>query len=150
MRRKILGLLLILFVASALEASFLEEARALKSWLDVPFNTTALDSERDARLKDFQSPVKDEFETTAQFEERKKNIENQKKAIVAEYEHKKRDALAAHENQRAKMLSRFHALLQQSREDVVVEGTLGNYNADTQKFKLSTPERSYEIVVALD
>ncbi|MCB5224826.1 MAG: caspase family protein [Candidatus Cloacimonadaceae bacterium] len=150
MRRKILGLLLILFVASALEASFLEEARALKSWLDVPFNTTALDSERDARLKDFQSPVKDEFETTAQFEERKKNIENQKKAIVAEYEHKKRDALAAHENQRAKMLSRFHALLQQSREDVVVEGTLGNYNADTQKFKLSTPERSYEIVVPLD
>ena len=150
MRSKIFGILLVLVATSALGASFLEEARALKSWLGVPFSSTALDSERDARLKDFQSPVKDEFETTAQFEERKRIIENQKRAIVTEYEHKKRDALAAHENQRAKMLSRFHSLLQQSREDVEVKGTLGDYDADTQKFKLSTPERNYEIVVPLD
>ncbi len=150
MKRKTYIMLVILFAASSLAANILEEARAIKNWLDTPFSTIALDEELSSRINALKSPVKDEFETSVQFEQRKKNYENQIQAIRAEFTQKKKDAAAVHDRQRAKILERFQALMRQSREDVVVTGTLGSYDADTQKFRLNTAERSYEIVVPLE
>jgi len=143
-------MLVILFAASSLAANILEEARAIKNWLDTPFSSIALDAELNSRIQALKSPVKDEFETSVQFEQRKKNYENQIQAIRAEFTQKKKDAAAVHDRQRAKILERFQALMRQSREDVVVTGTLGTYDADTQKFRLITVGRNYEIVVPLD
>lgn len=132
-----------------LGASSLDEVRAMKSWLDAPFSTTALEAERDAKLASLQNPVKDEFETTAQFEQRKTDAANRVKAVKAEYEQKVRDARSADTSRRAKMQNNLQSLLSQSRETVIMKGTLGAYNADTQKFKVTIPERSFDIVVPL-
>lgn len=150
MTRKTLLIFLALLLAGMVAGDVLEEARALKSWLDHPYTSSALDEEMNTRLQPYLNPVKGEFETSAQFEQRRTNMENQAQAIRTEYSQKKQDAAAAHESQRAKILSRLQYLLQKTREDAEVIGSLGDYDADKQKFRLITADRNYEIVVPLD
>lgn len=148
MRREIFVFVMLL-LACSLTAGLREEALAIKNWLAVPFESGQLEAERDQKLASLRNPVKGEFETTAQFEQRKKDLGNQIKAIQAEYAKKIQDLRAAHETRSAALRRNLQELLAKSRETVVLKGTLGAYDADSQKFRVSIPERSFDIVVPL-
>ncbi|NLK50106.1 MAG: hypothetical protein GX294_05605 [Candidatus Cloacimonetes bacterium] len=137
-------------VVISISANVIDEARAVKSWLDIPFSAATFEAERDAKISEWENHVKGEFETTAQFEQRKKDASNRIAAINREYQQKIADARAAHENQHAKLRVRLQTLLNSSRETVVVSATLGRYNADTQKYVVSIPQRGFDVVVPLD
>ncbi|MDD2332134.1 MAG: caspase family protein [Candidatus Cloacimonetes bacterium] len=125
------------------------EAAALKSWFDVRFSSFPLEAERDAKIAEIKSPIKDEFETTAQFEQRKKDASVRIKAIQDEYSRKIADAKAAHESQIAKLRNKLQQLLASSREDVELPYSLGSYDADKQSYRVSTTGRNFEVVVPL-
>ncbi|MDD3144235.1 MAG: caspase family protein [Candidatus Cloacimonetes bacterium] len=148
MKKPLICMLLIL-AAVLLSADLREEAIALKSWLAAPFDSSQLEAERDQKLAQLQNPVKGEFETSAQFEQRKQDSGNQIKAIQAQYAQKIQDARAAHETRNAALRANLQALLAQSRETVVLKGSLGSYDADSQKYRVSIPERAFDIVVPL-
>ncbi len=150
MRKIIMILGLLMMISGALLASYMEEAISIKSWLAAPFSSTELAAERDALIAQYRNPVKGEFETSAQFEQRKKDANARIAVITREYEQKINDARAMHDNQMAKMRKRLQDLLDDSRETVSVKGTLGRYDADTQRYRISIPERSFDIVVPLD
>ena len=139
---------LIVFVL--LNGGILDEAKAIKSWLDAPFSATALEAERDEKLREYQNPVKGEFETNAMFEQRKKDMEASKAAIQKDYTQKIADARAAHEANLAKLRQRLNQLLASSRETIKMNGTLGSYDADTQRFAVSIPGKTFQVVVPLD
>lgn len=143
-------LILMLIIGTALFASIESEARALNNWLNTPFSASALEAERDARLREWQNLVKGEFETTAQFEQRQRDAASRIAAIRKEYEQKIADARAAYDAHLFSMRARLQELLNSSRETIQVTGTLGKYDADTQKYTITIPERSFEIVVPLD
>jgi hypothetical protein len=131
-------------------ASYMDEAISIKSWLDRPFSSTELAAERDALIAQYRNPVKGEFETTAQFEQRKKDASTRIAAITKEYDQKISDARAAHESSIARMRARLRELLASSRETITLQGTLGSYNADTQRYRISIPEKAFDIIVPLD
>jgi len=147
--KRILICMLMICAAALLCADLKEEALALKNWLATPFSSGALEAERDQKLASLQNPVKGEFETSAQFEQRKKDLGNQIKAIQAEYAQKIQDARSAYEARNAALRRNLQELLAQSRETVVIQSTLGAYDADSQKYRVSIPERSFAIVVPL-
>ena len=130
--------------------SIVEEAKALKSWLDTPFSSVALERERDAKVSELQNPVKGEFETTAAFEQRKANLATSRTAITKEYEQKIADARAGHAKAKTAMQDKIRSLIAQSRQTLSVSATLGSYDADSQKFRLTIPEKTFEVVVPLD
>ena len=132
-----------------LQADVLNECMAIKAWLNTPYSANILEAERDAKLDEQRNPVKGEFETTAQFEHRKQDANQRIAAIKAEYSQKINDARAAHVAQLNKLRQRFQVLLGQSRETLAMDGTLDTYDADSQKFKLYIPYRTFEIVVPL-
>jgi len=136
-------------VIGLLSGAVMEEATAIKSWLDAPFSATALEAERDAKLKDLQNPVKGEFETSAMFEQRKQDASARKSAIQKEYEQKIKDARAAHEANLAKLRQRLNQLLDSSRETVTMSGSLGKYDAENQRFPVSIPDKTFQITVPL-
>ncbi|MDD2230009.1 MAG: caspase family protein [Candidatus Cloacimonetes bacterium] len=142
----ILGLLII---SAGLYADLSDEVIALKSWVDAPWAAITLEAERDAKLQDINTTTKDEYETTAQFEQRKQNATKQVAAIKAEYAQKVIDVRAAHDVYLKQLSQRLSALLSQSRETIVVSGTLGNYDADSQRFRVSIPQKTFDIVVPL-
>lgn len=146
MKRLMLCMLLLL-AAALLSADLREEAVALKNWLAAPFDSSYLEAERDQVLSTLQNPLKGEFETSAQFEQRKKDLGNQIKAIQAEYAQKIQDARNAHDARNAALRKNLQERLAQSRETVVLQGTLGAYDADAQKYRVSIPERAFDIVV---
>lgn len=137
------------FFPACLQADVLDECKALKAWLTVPYSAANLEAERDAKLDELHNPVKGEFETTTQFELRKQQTNQRIAAIKAEYSHKINDGRAAHEAQQSKLRQRFQVLLRQSRETLVMEGVLGAYDADSQKFRVSIPAKTFQVVVPL-
>ncbi|HNX38889.1 MAG TPA: CARDB domain-containing protein, partial [Candidatus Cloacimonadota bacterium] len=149
MKRFIICVCLVIATA-ILSGSVMDEALAIKGWLDTPFSSGSLEAERDGKLKDLQNPVKGEFETSAQFEQRKKDATARRVAIQKEYEQKILDARTVYDANQSKLRLRLTALLANSRETVQLSGTLGNYDADAQKFTLTIPEKSFQIVVPLD
>ncbi|HNQ43766.1 MAG TPA: hypothetical protein PKI59_05025, partial [Candidatus Cloacimonadota bacterium] len=136
-------------VICLLSGAIVDEARALKSWLDTPFSASALEAELDARLREFQNPVKGEFETTAQFEQRKRDVEASKAAVQREYTQKITDARTAHEANLGRLRQRFNQLLDSSREIVTLKGTLGKYDPDNQRFPVSITGKTFQITVPL-
>lgn len=150
MRKILMILSLLMMISGTMLASYLDEAKSIKSWLDAPFSSTELAAERDALISQYQNPVKGEFETTAQFEQRKKDASARITAITKEYDQKISDARAAHESSIAKMRARLRELLASSRETITTQGTLGSYNADTQRYRISIPEKAFDIIVPLD
>ncbi|HPS40197.1 MAG TPA: CARDB domain-containing protein, partial [Candidatus Cloacimonadota bacterium] len=147
-RLVLLGCLVL--TAVMLFGSLMDEAIAIKGWLDVPFSASSLEAERDSKIKEIQNPVKGEFETTSQFEQRKKDAGARKASIQKEYEQKIRDARSAYDSNLSKLRQRLTTLLISSREMVQLSGTLGSYDADNQKFIVTIPEKSFQIVVPLD
>lgn len=137
------------FFPAWLQADVLDECLALKAWITVPYSAAILEAEREAKLAEQHNPVKGEFETTAQFELRKQQRNQRIAAIKAEYGQKINDARAAHEVQLNRLRLRFEVLLGQSRETLVMKGSLGSYDADNQKFRVSIPSKTFEIVVPL-
>jgi len=144
----IMAVLILLTVQ--LNADFRDEAFALKAWINTPFSAVGLETERDAKIAEYQNLVKGEFETTAQFEQRQADAAKRIAAIRAEYDQKIRDARAAHENHIAKLRTKLQSLLAQSRETVAMAGSLGNYDADAQRYKVTIPGKAFDIVVPLD
>lgn len=141
---------LLICVFVGLGAGLAEEAKALKGWINTPFSSAALESERDQILNELQNPIKGEFETTAAFEQRQRDANARTVAIRKEYEQKIKDAGSAYDAQMAALRLRLQAVLASSREVVELSGTLGAYNADAQSFKVSTRDKSFDIVVPLD
>jgi|LSQX01.2.fsa_nt_gb hypothetical protein len=131
-------------------ASTLDEARAIKLWLDAPFSATVLEKERDAELSKWQNPQKGEFETTAQFEQRQREAQSRIKAINSDYAQRIRDAQGESTRMKDNLRIRLSELLNQSRETISAQGSLGAYNADKQYFSLSTTQKNFTIVVPLD
>ncbi len=148
MKKPLICMLLIL-AAVLMYADLREEALAIKNWLGAPFSSSQLEAERDQKLAPLQNPVKGEFETSAQFEQRKKDLGNQIKGVQAEYAQKIQDARNAYDSRNAALRGNLQALLAQSRETVALKGTLGAYDADSQKYLVSIPERSFDIVVPI-
>lgn len=148
--KRLLICMLFILVAAGLCADLKEEALALKNWLAAPFSASALEAERDARLGEWTSLQKGEFETSASFEQRKKDAGNRQASIRAEYEQKIRDARSEHDGKAARMRQALQNLLAQSRETLALDGTLGAYDADRQQFRISTSARSFDVVVPLD
>lgn len=148
--RKICFMVVMVVFACGLAADYMDEAITIKGWLDTPFSSSALIAERDALISQYQSPVKGEFETSAQFEQRKKDANARIAAITKEYEQKINDARAAHGSQMAKLRKRLQDLLANSRETVTMNGTLGSYDADTQRYRISIPEKAFDVIVPLD
>ena len=70
------------------------------------FLAASLETERDQKIREYQNPVKDEFETMAMFEQRKKDAEANKTAIQREYTQKIADARAAYEANLARLRQR--------------------------------------------
>lgn len=147
--KKLMLCMLLILAAALLSADLREEAVALKNWLAAPFDSSYLEAERDQVLSTLQNPLKGEFETSAQFEQRKKDLGNQIKAIQAEYAQKIQDARNAHDARNVALSKNLRERLAQSRETVVLQGTLGAYDADAQKYRVSIPERAFDIVVPL-
>jgi hypothetical protein len=137
-------------IAVGLNADLRDEAAAVKAWMTAPFSSAALDSERDTKIAEYQNLVKGEFETTAMFEQRKADAEKRIAAIRAEYDQKLNDARQAYENHISGLRTKLQSLLAQSRETVTMTGTLGSYDAETQRFKVSIPGKTFDIVVPLD
>jgi hypothetical protein len=135
---------------SVFHADLRDEVKALQQWVNNPFSAVTLETERDAKLIELLNPEKGEFETTAQFELRKQEINTRKLAINKEYEQKVADARTEYDKCNAKLRVKINYLLTQSRETITMQGTLGSYDADTQKYRVSIPQRSFEIVVPLD
>lgn len=79
--KQALMILVLIVCCCMIGSTALDEARAVKNWLDAPFSSAGLEAERDAKVKAIQNPVKGEFETNAQFEQRKQDAANQVKAI---------------------------------------------------------------------
>ncbi len=148
MKRLMLCMLLLL-AAALLSADLREEAVALKNWLAAPFDSSYLEAERDQVLSTLQNPLKGEFETSAQFEQRKKDLGNQIKAIQAEYAQKIQDARNAHDARNAALRKNLQERLAQSRETVVLQGTLGAYDAERQVFPVTTSAKVFNIVVPI-
>ena len=136
-------------VIGLLSGAMMDEARALKSWLDAPFSAAGLEAERDGKIRELQNPVKGEFETNAMFEQRKKDMEASKTAIQKEYAQQIADARTAHDAQLAKLRQRLNQLLVSSRETVTLAGSLGKYDPENQRFPVSIPEKTFQITVPL-
>lgn len=146
-----MGILIFIGMAIvALQASMVDEATAIISWLNLKFSPVTLEAERDSKLSELHNPVKGEFETSAQFEQRKKDASARIAAIQKEYTQKIADARAAHEANLAKLRQRLNQLLASSRETIRMSGTLGSYDADTQRFTISIPGKSFQVMVPLD
>ncbi|MDZ4181951.1 MAG: hypothetical protein U1B83_03655, partial [Candidatus Cloacimonadaceae bacterium] len=148
--RVIVFCIVMMLVMAGLAAGIKDEVTALIGWKATSFSSTDLESERDAKLAEQRNPVKGEFETTAQFEQRKKDASARITAINREYEQKIGDARAAHNAYIGRLDQRIRQLLAQSRESVEMSGTLGAYDADTQKYKVTIPSKTFDIVVPLD
>ncbi|HOH97353.1 MAG TPA: caspase family protein [Candidatus Cloacimonadota bacterium] len=142
-------IIIILVLCASMSAGLIDEARALKGWIGTPFSATALEAERDARLRELQNPVKGEFETNAMFEQRKKDIEASKASIQREYMQKIADARAAHEANLTRLQQRLNQLLSSSREIVTLKGTLGKYDTENQRFPVSISAKTFQITVPL-
>jgi len=127
-----------------------DEVLALKSWIIVPFSSSSLEAERDAKLAALPDISKGEFENTAQFELRKQDATNRANQIREEYAQKIADARAAYERHQTGLRNRLNYLLAQTRETIIRQGTLESYDADSQKYRVSIPEKSFQIVVPLD
>ncbi|MBM4404360.1 MAG: hypothetical protein FJ042_08310, partial [Candidatus Cloacimonetes bacterium] len=149
MRRVIFVLIGLFVLCNPVFGSVREEAIALNSWMSIPFSASALEVERDALIAQQSNPVKGEFETTAQFEQRKKDATARIAALRAEYEQKIRDARSAHEAQVNRMRQRMQALLAQSRETVERSFTLGAYDADSQMYKVTVDGGTVKVIVPL-
>ncbi len=150
MKAKYIFIFVLVVLVNIVSADALDEFKAIKSCLDTPFSAASLEMERDAKLAELQNPQKGEFETTAQFEQRKQDAVNRKLAINKEYEQKIRDARAAHENYITKLRTKLSSLLAQSRETVKLQATLGSYDADSQKYRITIPGKTFEVVVPID
>lgn len=130
-------------------ADKLAEVKALKALAGTPVNTTVLEKERDAKIAAVSSPVKDEFETTAQFEQRKKDATRQAEAIRSEYVQKINAATAAHTKNINQLNKQVTKLLADTRENTELRFTLGAYNADGQAYTLTVGANNVSIVVPL-
>ncbi|MDP3115444.1 MAG: caspase family protein [Candidatus Cloacimonadaceae bacterium] len=137
-------------ICGVLWADLSFETLTLSGWIKTPFSSTALEAERAYRISEYQNLVKGEFETIAQFEQRKKDVNARVAAITREYEQKINDARAAHNAYIAKLDLRMRQILNQSRETIQMKGTLGAYDSETQKFKVSIPGKTFDVVVPLD
>lgn len=143
-------LFLNLLLCGLLMGNSLDEAIAIKSWLDTPFSAGNLEAERDGKMKEWQGLVKGEFETNAMFEQRKAEAAARVDSIQKEYAQKIIDARRAYENHLAKLNLKLGQIISNSRETVGMAGTLGAYDADRQTFTVSIPGKSFQIVVPLD
>lgn len=143
-------MLCFVLLLTILSATLLDEAKAIKSWLETPYSSAVLEAERDNKLAEFRNPVKGEFETTAQFEQRKKDAAARSNAILKDYDQMIKDARAGHDANLAKLRQRLNQLLASSRENIRMSGTLGSYDADTQRFTVSIPGKNFQVVVPLD
>ncbi len=148
--KRIILVFTLLIMTAILTASILEEARAIKLWLDSPFSTTVLEAERDAKLIEWQNLKKGEFETTAQFEQRQREAQSRVRAINSDYAQRIRDAQSENTRMKDNLRIRLTDLLNESRETVASKGSLGAYNADKQYFNLSTTQKEFKIVVPID
>lgn len=142
--------LLLLSIGVCLTANLKNEITGLTTWKSAAFSSATLEAERDAKLADLRNPVKGEFETTAQFEQRKNDANARSAAITREYEQKINDARDAHNAYMGRLDQKIRQLLAQSRETVEMSGTLGSYDADTQKYVVSITGKTFNIVVPLD
>lgn len=131
-------------------SSTIEEARAIKLWLDTPFSATFLQKERDVELSKWQNLKKGEFETTAQFEQRQREAQSLIVSINSDYAQRIRDAKSENDRAKNKLRVRLTELLNQSRETISAQGSLGLYNADSQYFNLETSHKNFKIVVPID
>lgn len=146
---KQLCIFITLVLCASLTAGSIDEARALKSWIDTPFSAMALEAERDARLRELQNPVKGEFETNAMFEQRKKDTEASKAALQREYTQKIADARTVYEANLGRLQQRFNQLLASSREIVTLKGNLDKYDTENQRFPVWTMYKTFQITVPL-
>ena len=121
---KVMFILYLFIFNNFLKASTLDEVKALKSWIGVPFSEESLIAERDAIISKLQFPVKGEYETTQQFEKRKTDYYNQVNEIKEDYEQKIKDAEALYTAHQEKLKNKLQSLIIQSREVVVMEGKL--------------------------
>ena len=48
-------------VVISISANVIDEARAVKSWLDIPFSAATFEAERDAKISEWENHVKGEF-----------------------------------------------------------------------------------------
>ncbi|MFA7543371.1 MAG: CARDB domain-containing protein, partial [Candidatus Cloacimonadaceae bacterium] len=142
---------IMLLFTGFLIADVLDEASAIKAMLNMPFSAKKLEVERDNILVEITNPVKGEFETSAQFEQRKQDGAARKAAIGRDYAQRIQDARVAHEEAKRKLNTRLNELLAASRESVKQDFTLiGNYDADKQRFQVKTNVKSFDITVPLD
>ncbi len=150
MLKKICLIVLMSVIICQVIADLNDEVLALKSWIIVPFSSSSLEAERDAKLAALPDISKGEFENTAQFELRKQDATNRANQIREEYAQKIADARAAYERHQTGLRNRLNYLLAQTRETIIRQGTLESYDADSQKYRVSIPEKSFQIVVPLD
>lgn len=130
-------------------ADKLSEIKALRVLAARPVHTLVMEAERDSKISALSNPIKDEFETTAQFEQRKKNSSRQAEALRSEYTQKIRAAVDAHSKRIAQINSQIALLLHDTRESTTVDYSLGAYNADLQVFTLVANKANLSILVPL-
>ncbi len=151
MYKKLCILFLILSALSAvLFSNIRKQISAYKQLIQIPYDSSVLETERDDKIKSIRDQVKDEFETTAQFELRKKDAGNQIEVIQKEYEQRIKDSRAAYEQRISQIRQKMQKLLADTRETVNLSFALGKYDADLQQFQVISEGKTINLAVPLD
>lgn len=145
--------LLLLFVIFSLIFSqdMKGKLQYLQSFQQIEFNASQLETERDTKINEITTSPKGEFETTSMYEKRKKDAKRITQEIRDEYAGKIADAKRKFDNRQLEITNEIQQLLANSREDVESKFTLGEYNADSEKFRITVNQtgKSYNINIPL-
>ena len=129
----------------------LEKMRALQQFQNIKFSASQLETERDTKINEITTSPKGEFETTAMYKKRKKDAKRIEQEIRDEYAGKIADIKRKYDNRKLEITNEIQQLLANSREDVESKFTLGKYDADSEKFRITINQtgENYKIYIPL-
>ncbi|MDD3535276.1 MAG: caspase family protein [Candidatus Cloacimonetes bacterium] len=152
MRIRIYLVSVLLFISLAIYANNLDEARAIKQSLQLKFSAQELLQQKQAEKMGLLNLKRGEYETNAQFEERKLDALRRMADLDLDYEQRIKKAKAQHEQYQGKLRLRLQELLNLSRETKSMDFWLiGNYDANKQSFKLRSQEgKDFDVIVPIE
>ena len=149
MKKTLLSLALMITILFG--QSFEDKLKRVTVLIRSEFSAAPLEQQRDDKLRQLQSPVKDEFETQAMFEKRKADAANKAKELRNEYAEKISDAKRIFDQQISELKQERDQLLASSEQDAVSSITIGTYNADNQQFPitLTVTDEAFNISISM-
>ncbi len=128
-----------------------EKMQNLKKYQAIKFDSSQLERERDDKINTITTSPKGEFETTEMYKKRKQDASRIAQEIRDEYAGKIAEAQRKFDVRQREIASEIQQLLVQSREDAESAFTIGNYDADNEKFILNLKQtgENYHLSIPL-